>query len=42
MEDDIKMDLTEIGLESVDQIQLAQDLIQWWTFVNNVMNSRVQ
>jgi hypothetical protein len=33
----IKMDLTEIGLEFVDCIYLTQDRDQWWTLVNTVM-----
>jgi hypothetical protein len=37
-EDNIKMDLREIGLESVDWIHLAQDRDQWWALVDMVMN----
>jgi hypothetical protein len=40
-EDNIKMDLKEVGYEGVDWIQLAQDRYQWWAFVNMVMNLRV-
>jgi hypothetical protein len=40
-EDDIKMDLTEIGLDGVDSIHLAQDRDQWRAVVNAVMNFRV-
>jgi hypothetical protein len=37
-EDNIKMDLREIGIDGANWIQLAQDRIQWRTFVNTVMN----
>jgi hypothetical protein len=37
-EDNIKMDLREIGINGVNQIQLAQDKVQWQAFVNMVMN----
>jgi hypothetical protein len=40
-EDGIRMDLWEIGWGSVDWIQLAQNLDQWWALVNTVMNLRV-
>jgi hypothetical protein len=40
-EDGIRMDLREIGLRSVDWIQLAQDRDRWWALVNTVMNLRV-
>jgi hypothetical protein len=36
--DDNKMDLKETGCEGMDQIQLAQDRVQWWGLVNTVMN----
>jgi hypothetical protein len=32
------MDLREIGWESMDWIELAQDRDQWRTLVNTVMN----
>jgi hypothetical protein len=41
-EDNIKMDLMEIGIDVANWIQLAQNIVQWWTFVNTVMNLRVQ
>jgi hypothetical protein len=34
MEDNIKMDLKEIGLEGVDWINLAQDRDRWLAVVN--------
>jgi transposase len=40
-EDNIKMDLREIGIDGANWIQLAQDRIQWRTCVNTVMNLRV-
>jgi hypothetical protein len=39
--DNIKMDLTEIGWDCVDWIDLAQDRDQWRTLVNMVLNLRV-
>jgi hypothetical protein len=40
-EDNINMDLREIGIEGVNWIQLAQDMFQWRTFVNTIMNLRI-
>jgi len=40
-EDNIKMDLREIGIDEANWIQLAQDRVQWRDFVNTVMNLRV-
>jgi hypothetical protein len=40
-EDNIKMDLREIGLDGANWIQLAQDSFLWWACVNTVMNLRV-
>jgi hypothetical protein len=40
-EDTIKMDLREIEIDWANWIQLAQDRVQWRTFVNTVMNLRV-
>jgi hypothetical protein len=39
--DVVRMDLREIGLGSVDWIQLAQDRDRWRALVNTVMNLRV-
>jgi len=39
-EDNIKMDLREIGIDGANWIQLAQDSVQWRIFVNMVMNLR--
>jgi hypothetical protein len=41
-EDNIKMDLKEIGINGANWIQLAQDRVQWWALVNTVMNLRVE
>jgi hypothetical protein len=40
-EDNIKMDLREIGIDGADWIQLAEDRVQWRACVNTVMNLRV-
>jgi hypothetical protein len=40
-EDNIKMDLREIGIDGANWIQLAQDKVQWRGCVNTVMNLRV-
>jgi hypothetical protein len=40
-EDNIKMDLREIGFGDVEWIQWAQDRDRWWALVNTVMNLRV-
>jgi hypothetical protein len=40
-EDNIKMDLEEVGCGVMDWIELAQDRNRWWTLVNAVMNLRV-
>jgi hypothetical protein len=37
-EDNIKMDLGEIGIDGANWIRLAQDRVQWRVFVNTVMN----
>jgi transposase len=37
-EDNIKMDLRDIGIDGANWILLAQDRVQWWACVNMVMN----
>jgi hypothetical protein len=39
-EDNIKMDFREIGIVGANWIQLAQDSVQWRSFVNTVINLR--
>jgi hypothetical protein len=40
-EDDIEMDLQEVGGGDIDWIELAQDRERWRALVNAVMNLRV-
>jgi hypothetical protein len=39
-EDNIKMDLRETGIDEANWIRLAQDRVQWRTFVSTVINLR--
>jgi hypothetical protein len=39
--DNIKMDISEVGLSVVDWIGLAQDRYMWRGLVNSVMNFRI-
>ena len=40
-EDNIKMDIQEVGCGSIDWIKLAQDRDRWKALVNAAMNFRV-
>jgi hypothetical protein len=40
-EDNMTMDLREIGIDRANWIQLAQDRVQWQACVNMVMNLQV-
>jgi hypothetical protein len=40
-EDNIKMDLREIGIGGANWIQPIQDRVQWRAFVNMVMNLQI-
>jgi hypothetical protein len=37
-EDNVKMELREIGIDGANWIQLAQDRVQWRACVNTIMN----
>jgi hypothetical protein len=40
-EDNIKLDLREIGIDGANWIWLAQDRVKWRVFVSTVINFRV-
>jgi hypothetical protein len=40
--DNIKMDISEIGLNVVDWIGLAQDRYRWRALVNSIMKLRIE
>jgi hypothetical protein len=40
-EDNIKLDLREIGIDGANWIRLAQDGVQWGDFLKTIMNLRV-
>ena len=40
-ENNIKLDLQEVGCSGMDWIDLAEDRDRWWTLVNAAMNLRV-
>ena len=37
-EDNVKMDLREVGCDPRDWITLAEDRDQWWAYVRAIMN----
>jgi hypothetical protein len=41
LEDNIKTDLRDTGIDAANWIRLAQDRVHCWAFVNTVMNLRV-
>jgi hypothetical protein len=40
-QDNIKMDLREIGINTLNWSWLAEDRVQWWAYVSMVMNLQV-
>jgi hypothetical protein len=38
LDNNIKIDLREIGWSGMDRIRVAEDRDQWWALVNTVMN----
>jgi hypothetical protein len=41
MQDNIKVDLQDVGWGGMDWIVLAQDMDRWWALAYAVMNLRV-
>jgi hypothetical protein len=37
-ENNIKLDLRDIGIDGENWIQLTQDRVQWWAYVNTMVN----
>jgi hypothetical protein len=37
LEDNIKMDVKEVGLEGVDWIYLAEGMDKWWALLDAIM-----
>jgi hypothetical protein len=40
-EDNIELELRDVGIDGANWIRLAQDRVQWRAFVNTVMNLQV-
>jgi hypothetical protein len=40
-EDNIKMDLREIGIDGVSWILLPMDMVQWWAFAKILLSLKV-
>jgi len=40
-QDNIKMDLREIGINTLNWSWLAEDRVQWWAYVSTLMNLRI-
>jgi len=40
-EDNIRVDLREVGWENVEWMHLAQGRDQWWNHVNTIMNLQI-
>jgi len=39
--DNVMVDVQEVGCGALDQIDVAQDRYRWWALVNVIMNLRV-